>query len=348
MAPEPEFARTWSVSQADGAYLLSDGQSSSRWMVFEHIHELSEAAREDSPWAFDGPNSVQLKWAAPLARTPALQHFWAFFPTQTASLVGGVLNAPWKTNEDRQNLLPGPFNQELIGAAAQLVAGSLPNLSSPEFPARHIDLLPRRTDPSDSVHAGQLRGLLNRLLRDAPIFPDQHGTPRRIEEIQAPPELATAGQRADWQALRLWEAYAHRPADWLHSDALTTDRYAALRRIFEGASLFQTTLRRATTADWLEALVDAGIKQGDAVAASRTAVQIAAILRGDARAEFDAGEVVLLENGDWGRLDPDEVYLAGEQADRTSIPNWYQTTTRRTPSRRSAFAFRRRRAACAS
>ena len=68
-------------------------------------------------------------WAAPLDRLDRPGHFWAFFPTHTASLVAGILNAPWKTNEDRQNLLPGRYNEELIEAAASMIAGGLPTLA---------------------------------------------------------------------------------------------------------------------------------------------------------------------------------------------------------------------------
>ena len=73
-------------------------------------------------------------WAAPLDRLNEPGYFWHFFPTKTASLLAGILNAPWKTNEDRQNLLPGPYNDELIDAAARMVARCLPDLASERDP----------------------------------------------------------------------------------------------------------------------------------------------------------------------------------------------------------------------
>ena len=89
---------------------------------------------------------VPIWWAAPLDRLTDPGVFWAYFPTKTASLVAGILNAPWKTNEDRQNLLPGPYNEELIDAAAKMVAANLSSLATRSDPARHLDALPRRRE----------------------------------------------------------------------------------------------------------------------------------------------------------------------------------------------------------
>ena len=43
-------------------------------------------------------------------------------------------SAPWKTNEDRQSLLQGPYNDELIEAAAGMIAEMLPQLSTADRP----------------------------------------------------------------------------------------------------------------------------------------------------------------------------------------------------------------------
>ena len=86
-------------------YLLDDGQRKMRWMIFKRTHKLSADARSDSR-TLDDADQVSITWAAPLDRLSRPGSFWAFFPTLTASLLAGILNAPWKTNEDRQNLLP--------------------------------------------------------------------------------------------------------------------------------------------------------------------------------------------------------------------------------------------------
>ncbi len=88
-------------------------EQTSRWRIFQTMHTLSVSARSDRR-SLDDSNEVPITWAASLDVSRDVGHFWAYFPTRTASLVGGILNAPWKTNEDRQNLLSGPYNDEII------------------------------------------------------------------------------------------------------------------------------------------------------------------------------------------------------------------------------------------
>ena len=110
---------------------------------------LSSDARADMRPG-DDRHEVRVWWAAPVDRLDRPGSFWAFFPTATASLVPGILNAPWKTNNVWQNLLTGPYNDELIAASASLIAESLPLIPTAEDPARHLDVLPRRHEAGDS------------------------------------------------------------------------------------------------------------------------------------------------------------------------------------------------------
>lgn len=144
----------------DGADLrLETGSDSSRWRCYRTTHALSDDARADSR-TLDHGSEVQLAWAAPLDRLSQPGRFWAFFPTQTASPLPGILNAPWKTDEDRQNLLAGLYNDELIDAAAIMVAAALRSLLAPSDPARHLDALPDREEASEGHHSKRLRGQL--------------------------------------------------------------------------------------------------------------------------------------------------------------------------------------------
>ena len=117
---------------------------------------------------WDDATEVPIVLAAPLEQLHQPGEFWAFFPTLTNSLLAGILNAPWKTNEDRQNLLTGEYNEELIGAVAELIAESIADLSSCEEPSRHLDALPRRQEASDNEHSILLRYQLNVALRSRP------------------------------------------------------------------------------------------------------------------------------------------------------------------------------------
>ena len=84
-----------------------------------------------------------MSWAAPLQGLGDVGAFWAFFPLLDQTSVRGILNAPWQVNDDRTNLLPGRFNDELLEAAANLIVEGLPALNTLEDPARHFDYLLR-------------------------------------------------------------------------------------------------------------------------------------------------------------------------------------------------------------
>ena len=297
----------------DGEYLLAAGDTTSDWKLFKRTHPLSGDARADRRSLDDG-DEVPIWWAAPLARLTDPGHFWAFFPTHTASLVAGILNAPWKTNEDRQNLLPGPYNEELIGAAAEMVTDELPSLATETDPARHLDALPRRREAGDSVQVELLRKRLFSNLHDREIIPDQDGNPRATEEIGYPPKELTSGD-LNLAPFERWAAYPGRPSDWLHHKALTRNRLAAIDRLFPPRwSGDSPAAPRATVAKWLEALVTE--QESDAaVYASMAAIQTAALISPEARSGKNLGDIVLTASGDWRTPDPERVFLPDEALD---------------------------------
>lgn len=312
--------RNLRLIEAGGQIELNDGGQRSRWMLFSREHELSDDAKADSR-ALDDADRVKIAWAAPLDARNPLQQFWAFFPTQTSSLVAGILNAPWKTNEDRQSLLPGTYNNELIGAAARLVAGSLPKLYAADAPARHLDVLPRRAETGDNDHASLLRQRLYALLEHAAVAPDQTGALRPLQDLQVAPEVLTPGQRVESAPLARWSAYEHSPTDWLHHDALTNDRLAALARIHVGGRSDRGFLPRAQIADWLTALTEAGERKDDSERASMAAIQTAALIPEISRRDKSLGRIVLTESGEWAAPDPDSIYLGGDDPTESVHPD---------------------------
>ena len=170
----PELDRAMVLQKVDDQYRLADGDSTAPWMLFERTHRLSGNARADQRQG-DDRDEVPIWWAASLDRLYRSGHFWAFFPTNTASLAAGILNAPWKTNEDRQNLLPGPYNEELIKAAAGMIAEELPKLVTNDDPARHLDALPRR-------HQGATPNRLTFFASTcSPVFMTAKSSPIRME-----------------------------------------------------------------------------------------------------------------------------------------------------------------------
>ena len=291
-------------------YILDNGGNTTRWMLTKDIHSLSPDARSDSR-GLDDASVVPISWAAPIDRLNDPGQFWAFFPTMTSSLLAGILNAPWKTNEDRQNLLPGVYNDELIDAAAATVARALPRLSTVEDPAKHLDALPRREESGDSGHSIRLREQLHFDLQDCKLVPDQNGELRKVQEISYPPSELTSGRQIDSAPFERWTAYDGRPAGWLHHRALTGTRWSTLGRLDGGRVEASTTI-----AQWLEALVT----DTDSVQSSMAAIQTAASIPSNIREGQQLGEIVLTADWGWRTPGPDSVHLdSGDDTDASNL-----------------------------
>lgn len=294
----------------EGDYILADGDEISQWKLFEHSHRLSSDAGADRRPG-DDRDEVPIWWAAPVDRLDRPGKFWAFFPTSTASLIPGILNAPWKTNEDRQNLLTGRYNDELIEVAANLIAEALPDLSTEDDPARHLDVLPRRHEAGDTSQSVLLRDGLFAALHGREIVPNQDAQLCRIQEISYPPKQLTSDGSIQTTPFERWAAHPGRPKDWLHHNALTRTRLATIDRLFH--SLEEPRRRgsqapRATISRWLESLVQSAAPD-DAVEASMAAIQVAALIPDDIRADAVQAELVLTSERDWQAPDPDLLFL---------------------------------------
>ncbi len=300
--------RILALSKEGDQLLLDEGTRTTRWKVIKGIHRLTPDARSDRR-SLDDNEEVPIAWAAPIERLNEPGKFWAFFPTLTTSLLSGILNAPWKTNEDRQNLLPGVYNDEMIDAAAKIVVDALPILSTSADPARHLDALPRRLEQGDSDHSSRLRDRLNAELREVRFVPDQDGVLKKLDDVSYPPsELTRDGQVAE-ESLERWAAHVRRPSDWVHHSALTRNRLATLDRVYDGQ------LPRARLSDWLEALVKSSDSIEDRIQDSMAAIQTAASMPEALLESYSQmGRIVLTAAGGWVTPDPDHVFLGGEDS----------------------------------
>ncbi len=300
-------SRDFSLRRMNGEFELDTGERSSRWKRFKTTHELSVEARKDRR-SLDDSGNVPIWWAVPLDRLNEPGYYWSFFPTKTASFLSGILNAPWKTNEDRQNLLPGPYNDELIDATARMVADHLPELATRSAPARHLDALPRRHASGDNEHGDRLRDRLDEELRERAMVPDQVGTLRNITELSYAPKELTR-DRTDEDALDIWASFENRPLSWLHHSALTVERMAKIDRLWDSNGYWKRTAPRSPLSEWLESLVN-GRDGGDAINASVTALQAAASIPEEIRKDLSLGRIVLTRGGVWRAPDPDKIFLS--------------------------------------
>ncbi|MCY4370291.1 MAG: DEAD/DEAH box helicase family protein [bacterium] len=300
-----EVGRTFQCrKEGDQCELIRNDQAST-WRVFRQVHNLSDAARADRRTS-DDEKYVEITWAVPLKRLAEPGYFWKFFPTMTPSLIAGILNTQWKTNEDRQNLLPGTLNEELIRAASKLIVASLPKLATDSDPARHLDALPRRREAGDNALTDMLRTQLLQRLADRSVVPDQLGILRRITDVRYAP------RHIPRSVLQRWASHSGRPRDWAHHRALTRDRLSMTSRILQQRSESRfVQVRLSTIAEWLEALVDSATDDESRIRASMVAIQIAASLPPDIRDGQPLGQVVWSASGRWSPLDAERIYLSG-------------------------------------
>ena len=296
-----EDARTIELRREGSQYTLDNGGNTTRWILIKDIHSLSPDAKSDRR-DLDDTSEVPISWAAPIARLNDPGYFWAFFPTMTTSLLAGILNAPWKTNEDRQNLLPGAYNDELIDASSAMVARALPRLSTVEDPVRQLDALPRRQEAGDSDHSKRLREQLHSNLQEFELVPDQDGELRKAQEILYPPRELTSGRHIDPTPFERWATYDGRPSGWLHHRALTRERLATLDRLYPALGTV-----RATIAQWLQALAN----DGDPIQSSMAAIQTAASIPVNVRHGQHLGDIVLTADRHWRAPDPDSIFWGG-------------------------------------
>ena len=302
-----ERSRDFTLQGMNGELHLHTDKGASRWKRFKTTHELSAEARDDRR-SLDDSGDVPIWWAVPLDRLSEPGYYWSFFPTETASYLAGILNAPWKTNEDRQNLLPGPYNDELIDAAARMVAERLPELATTQDPARHLDALPRRHEAGDNDHGDRLRDRLDEKLHRRFVAPDQDGTLRRITDVSYAPRELTRDQAED-AALKKWASFKRRPRAWLHHSALTTGRMAKIDRLWRLKEILKYEAPRSPLHEWLEALVR-GSDGKDAITASMKAIQTVAAISEGRRRGKQLGDILLTRSDRWCAPDPERVFLS--------------------------------------
>ncbi|MFI6451924.1 DEAD/DEAH box helicase [Streptosporangium amethystogenes] len=231
-----------------------------RWRVFTRTHRPSTSALQAAGELHDRPE-IDISWAVPdRARDRGI--FWAYFPTNYATTLRGILNAPWKTSEDRQNLFDkNGFNDELIQVAAELVVDSLPELTVDEDPAAYIDLLPGRGREAPQWADKSLTDAIWAVAARKPSLPDQTGRLRTPDSLRLHPP----GLDERWRTM--WQSYSGRPTDWCHDSVEKRDRRARTERILNEAG----GRTASTIQDWLEALVS-----DKTPAASALAVRIVA------------------------------------------------------------------------
>jgi hypothetical protein len=194
----------------------------------------------------------------PLKGVSSLGQFWAFFPTESRTTLSGIVNAPWKVSDDRLNLLPGAFNEELLTEVLpNLMVRSLPGLLDPQDPTAFLDLLPARGRGEIRSWAdGAVNEPLFAKLRTGPCVPDQTATLRAPKEVRLHPKGLDAAWLEDWREAT---AEGHR---WVHHDV---DRTLESRLKAERL-LIADDRGAADVVEWIESLCTPGTVDASAAA----------------------------------------------------------------------------------
>ncbi|WP_233221260.1 DEAD/DEAH box helicase [Streptomyces carminius] len=258
-----------------------------RWDVFHVDHQPSTEAQKTAGELHERP-VIRVSWAVPGKGVEARKrrgNFWAFFPTHYDTTLTGILNAPWKTPEDRQNLTKSDFNADLVQAAAKLIIASLPRLMEADDPGSYLNLLTARGREASQWGDEMLSKEVLRVAAREPSLPDQRGVLRKPGELRLHPE----GLRENW--LNLWAEHPGSPVNWCHHSVESRERRSRVRDIMEIAGV-----RPASVVEWLEALVADRIP-----AASAFALRIVADMEAigsEHAAEAVTARVLLTERGD--------------------------------------------------
>lgn len=206
---------------------------------------LAPDALEDAGKKTRDRTTLPVLWAVPKQPGRSRGRFWAFFSTQTVTSLRGILNAPWKTNSDRQNLLDGPLNRKLIRAAANLVAQSLPTLLRAEEPGQILDFLPARLEADATWAESELVQQLESILGGSLCLPDANGVLQVPTALRLRPEAVVSSA-----ANEAWPVQPeHEGSGWVHHSVETRERRAKAERLGVGKSCI---------VEWLESLAQDG------------------------------------------------------------------------------------------
>jgi superfamily II DNA or RNA helicase len=284
---------------------LIEGDDDRRWRVFRKVVEPTPEARKDAGRRQER-DRLPVDWAVPLSGPASVGKFWAFFPTTFETTLSGILNAPWKTNPDRENLLRGDFNVFLLDVAAALVVDNLQQVSSVDDPGRHLDRMPARGREARAWADGRITEEVYRLAAARESLPNQRG------ELDYPANLRLHPERVPKEALDLWSSFDFRPHQWVHRAVETRERRPRVERLLEASREGRSDELSpvATFREWLEAL--AGAADAEASAAALT---VAELLKEQLSPidfeEVRSAAIVLTTSGQLVPPDPNRVFVGG-------------------------------------
>jgi superfamily II DNA or RNA helicase len=294
------YARSISASHDGSLIRLREGHDDSVWRVFSTIHRPGDRARRDGG-TIAARDELPIAWAVDIEnRQRRRGTFWAFFPTYERTTLSGVLNAPWKLNEDRTRLIEkSPFNEELIHAACEMILEHLPELVPTEDPGLVLELMPARGSRASELAGWADDVVTAKINQDAayvPSVPDQNG------ELELPAAISLHPREVPRDVLDLWSASPSRPADWAHPSVETRERRSRVEIYMKPSGK-----SASPTKTWLEVLATKGEPE-----TSVAAVTVAAALLTTSsgfQSDIRKAAIVMNEQGELVSPDPRNIFV---------------------------------------
>jgi superfamily II DNA or RNA helicase len=291
-------AITLSHDESD-ALVLNDANRRSVWVVRSKRHHPSKAAMEDGGYAA-ARESVEISWAAPIEGAPkGVGTFWAYFPTTSGTTLSGIINAPWKLADDRESLLPGAFNDELLTSVLpSLVGDALASIHRPSRPTAVLDVLPARGKEHRNHADDVLNEPVMKAVSEGQCVPTLGGTLRHPTRVRLHPEGLTP------EELELWASACPDPEAWTSHAVVSSEHRAKVLRLLRFHNREAVSLKQ-----WVEHLVKEPRIEGSAAA-----VRLVASMTGrlpEARDELAKARVLLLEDGTVDACRRGQVFLPG-------------------------------------
>jgi superfamily II DNA or RNA helicase len=251
-----EMRKTWTAERelhASGKgehVVLRNGDQAQPWDVFRLPHRPTAKAMAEAG-GIAAREELTVTWAVPLKqRNKGIGQLWSYFPTQETTTLRGIINATFKLNEDRQNMLAGMYNQEILERTLpHIVAFGLPDLVDVDDPGSLLDILPARPRPREALSWAD--EILNKPVMAAvaavPFLPDLAGRLHPASDLSVEPAFK---EEAD-KVRAMWRASVSEERPWAHRSLdATTARSATLDRLLALAGR-----ERASVREWLEEVV---------------------------------------------------------------------------------------------
>ncbi len=267
-----------------GLVLTVDGDAK-KWHVEHRVVNPSDAAKRDGGYSADR-DEVPIHWAIGEGAR-GLGELWAFFPTRDQTTMRGVINAPWKLSDDRETLLAGAFNEDLIENACMMILDSLEDVIGSKDPGEVLDIIPARGRETRSWADEMIGKYVYDIARFRPVLPDQYG------ELQMAGDVALHPEDLPEKALELWAKYYAGDDLWCHH---TVDSRNRRERRPRAARLIESVNGRVAEVDeWLQALLDDSL----IVESSREAILVAgaAVEAPELAASIRSIPIILLADG---------------------------------------------------